>query len=227
MKLELAEDLAEPPHDYASDQALHPPGNDGARRGHGVTGTHPRPSAQLQQQTTSVSSGSRNGGQHARQSGVPGATREVREHGPSQYDLGVVGTEFTVSPSIREECARDPGELCTEIERVLHLLAEEPRDVTWAGEMEAVIAEFALESAPDGLRIRKLECRTTWCAMETESTQELLPGMSYELMRRHDLYEWVGQFTRENTQHGRVSVQLMTFERDEGRASSPLGTRHN
>jgi hypothetical protein len=85
--------------------------------------------------------------------------------------VAVVGRAFPVSAAVEDDCKRRRDYICDDVHEKLAKMALEPRDTRWAAEMEALIQQDVLsEEEPGRFRIRDIECRTSLCAAEVEST---------------------------------------------------------
>jgi hypothetical protein len=93
-----------------------------------------------------------------------------------KLDSSVIGTPFPVSASVEKGC-RDNQ--CDEVRKQLARMAQEPRDVAWASEMEMAIQQNVESRGPDKFLIRSLECRSSICAVETVSPDGQYLGPAY------------------------------------------------
>jgi hypothetical protein len=101
----------------------------------------------------------------------PPAPTPVSASNQSESSLSepsVVGMSFELSESVRENCERSEG-ACKELVRFLVRMTAEPRNATWARDMEARIEKAVLSGERGKFRIRALECRSTRCALEVAS----------------------------------------------------------
>lgn len=86
----------------------------------------------------------------------------------------VIGRPFPVSASVTAECQRYG---CPELDQPLAHFAQEPRDLTWAREMETKLREFILADSGQ-FTIRNIECRTSLCVIEVASVRgQFLDGL--------------------------------------------------
>jgi hypothetical protein len=133
---------------------------------------------------------------------------------PSPAGIGPVGNPFPISRSVKDSCDRIShlGKAsCGDIFSLLELLQKESRDSRWAKSMEQLIRD--LVSAQPGYSIRALDCRSTVCAVEVESTWGVFRPNKRSLRGR--LY-WVDQnFGYEvNDNNERVKVTLVVLQRE-------------
>ena len=85
----------------------------------------------------------------------------------------VIGRPFPVSATIEDDCKRRADAICKNVNDKLAKLAQEPRDPVWAPRMEALIEQDVLSVVPGKYQIRNIECRTSLCAVETESNPNI------------------------------------------------------
>jgi len=108
-----------------------------------------------------------------RQSGEP------RSDSPAQAESvdpsTVVGRPFPVSASVEAGCKDDL--FCQQFHELLRTFSEEPRDASWATEMESKLRDYV--TVEDGqATIRGLECRTSLCLLEVTSPRGVFSGIS-------------------------------------------------
>jgi hypothetical protein len=108
-----------------------------------------------------------NGYQSATQ---PAVTPQQKAQGIQESDFTVVGRAFQMAPAIEAACRTVTKPTCDDVREKLASLAQEPRDVTWATAMESLIQQDVLSGEPGRFQIRDIECRTSLCAAEVEST---------------------------------------------------------
>ena len=128
--------------------------------------------------------------------------------------IDLVGTAFPVSPSVKDTCDRIShlGEAsCTDSYTLLEQLQKESRDKQWAVPMEQLIRE--LVSTKPGYSIRSLDCRSTFCAVEVESTLGIFFPDRRPLRGRLD---WVDQHYgyEVNDNKERVKVTFVVLQRE-------------
>jgi hypothetical protein len=144
-------------------------------------------------------------------------------HGETSASAAVVGRVFPVSAAIEDDCNKRPDDLCNDMRENLAAMAEQPRDGAWATQMEALIEHDVLyEEEPSRFRIRNIECRTTLCAAEVETTPSITGrDGSYMggIQLGHDalnaaLQTNLNTFAYEVDQSGtRIQVTVITFTR--------------
>jgi len=103
-----------------------------------------------------------------------------------QLNRSMVGLPFAMSESVTENCNRF-GHGCDDVKKVLERMAAEPRDPDWAPRMERFILKWIEVEEGGALRIRALECRHDWCALETASEAQAGIQKSWPL-GTNDLY---------------------------------------
>lgn len=126
------------------------------------------------------------------------------------------GHTFPVSKSVRSDCegnSRGVG-ICVDVAQLLKTFNEEPRDVSWASDMEARIRTF-VNSEEGKFTIRALECRTSVCAVEVESIHGPYLGVDYETQVANGVEDSVASFGDEKDALGQdVTVTLRLIERN-------------
>ncbi|SRR6266404_3925032 len=128
-------------------------------------------------------------------------------------DMSVIGTAFSVSASVTTTCKRDKI-MCPEVYKKLSQLVEEPRDNAWASQTEANIQGQIESLGLDRYSIRNLECRTSVCAVEVESTASQYLGIEFYYMVKYSLTQGLATTAFETDSSGaRIYVTLMTFSR--------------
>jgi hypothetical protein len=84
---------------------------------------------------------------------------------------GMAGGQFVMSNSILVAC-NDPGikgaHTCDRLYADLAQITKEPRDVTWASDMEEKLQAYVEQTFKDA-SIRNIDCRTSLCAMEVQT----------------------------------------------------------
>jgi hypothetical protein len=147
----------------------------------------------------------------------------VHSHSETSDSAAVIGRAFPASAAVEDDCKRKRDYICDDVHEKLAKMATEPRDTTWAAEMEALIQQDVLsEEEPGRFRIRDIECRTSLCAAEVESTFSVngtygsyMGGMQIH----HDalnaaLHTNFNTFAYETDPSGaRVTVTVITFTR--------------
>jgi hypothetical protein len=82
------------------------------------------------------------------------------------------GDSFPVSASVRKTCDEishlGPAS-CAETDAELLRLQNEPLDPSWSSAMESLLSKLVAEDP--GSQIRRIDCRTTVCALEVESAR--------------------------------------------------------
>jgi len=78
-----------------------------------------------------------------------------------QHPLAVVGRLFAVSASVEMGREKAPH---PEKDALMSAFAQEPRDVAWAGKVEAHLQQAL--SGIDNTTVRSIECRTSMCLFE-------------------------------------------------------------
>jgi hypothetical protein len=105
---------------------------------------------------------------------------------------GVAGDPFVVPDSILAAC-NDPGikagHICKGFYADLAQMAKEPRDSAWASDMEEKLQAYVEKEFKDA-SIRNIDCRTSLCAIEVESTDAKIAALfpypnplTYQLIR--------------------------------------------
>ena len=126
----------------------------------------------------------------------------------------VIGRPFPVSDSVISQC-RSEGMAppsCVKIVDLLTRMAEEPRDLRWARETEAILHEW-VSQLPD-TTIRAIECRTSLCAIETSSMHGVQHGPSYDDPPSERVHRWIPLWAREtDTTSAQVTVTMQLFIR--------------
>jgi len=157
-------------------------------------------------------------GTEARDQGEP-----VSKNRETLDPAAVIGRAFPISAAVEADCKRKQDYICNDVQQKLSKMRQEPRDPVWAPEMEALIQhDVLLEEQPDRFRIRYIECRTSLCAAEVESTLSMsgtygsyMGGMQVH----HDalnaaLHTNFNTFAYETDPSGaRVTVTVITFSR--------------
>jgi hypothetical protein len=91
----------------------------------------------------------------------------------SSPDKSVIGILFPVSASINSACKplspSGAGAICDRLKRDLSDMAAEPRDPSWAVDMETKLQNFVESQRSDVFSVRNIECRATRCAIEVAS----------------------------------------------------------
>lgn len=86
-------------------------------------------------------------------------------------DMSVIGRPFVVSTAIETDCKKKGEDsICADVHQHLAKLAQEPRDQLWAAKMEELIQNDVESTQSNNFRILDIECRSTVCAAEVEST---------------------------------------------------------
>jgi len=130
---------------------------------------------------------------------------------------------FPVSASVEADCQRRKDEICDENWANLAQFSKEPRDPAWAPNMEALIRDDVLsQERPGRFRVRRIECRTSVCAAEIESSFEahgVHGGYMGGIQAGHEaikkpLRTHLSTFALEKDSSGRrMTVTLITFTR--------------
>jgi hypothetical protein len=85
---------------------------------------------------------------------------------------GVAGGPLVIPDSISAAC-KDSGikgaHLCDRLYVDIAQMEKEPRDSGWSGVMEEKLQAYVEQQFQDA-SIRNIECRTSWCELEVEST---------------------------------------------------------
>jgi hypothetical protein len=125
----------------------------------------------------------------------------------------VIGRPFRVSASIQNSCKPNPK--CDRIIAALKELEEEPRDDSWAMDMEAKLQDHLLSLGQDKYTIRAFECRESLCAIDAASTYGLLPfALPYGSPLDSQLSAWDSWAAHETNQLGAdVTVTLLVYRR--------------
>lgn len=121
------------------------------------------------------------------------------------------GAQFPISESIKEKCAsygNNSAIDCSDVWLALNRIETEKVDYQWARRMEGKILEAV--SAVPGHRVRALACRSTTCAVETESERGIF--LEWRSLR-NDLLTGDRIFGYERRSGGLTTVTLSTFER--------------
>jgi hypothetical protein len=150
-------------------------------------------------------------------------SKELLPEKISGVDTAVVGRAFPISASVEADCKRKQDYICNDVQQKLEQMRQQPRDLGWATEMEALIRHDVLyEEQPDRFRIRHIECRASLCAAEVDST--LTTNGTYGsymggMQVHHDalnaaLHTNLNTFSYETDASGaRVTVTVITFTR--------------
>jgi hypothetical protein len=138
-------------------------------------------------------------------------------------DVSVVGRSFEISEAVETDCKIRNDYMCNDVQKKLAELSQEPRDPHWASTMEALIEhDILFDEDPGRFSIRNIECRTTLCAAEVESTASVNGKYGSYLggkFGHHDdlnaaLHTNYNTFARETGSTGaRVAVTVITFTR--------------
>ena len=86
---------------------------------------------------------------------------------PTSDADNVVSNRFPLSPSIEAACAA-VIDRCVAEHKLLESQSREREDETWATGIEAKLRAHIAAEGPD-VAVRRLECRTTVCAVEITS----------------------------------------------------------
>ena len=132
----------------------------------------------------------------------------------SGVDGPTVRVPFKVSESIRRECVQMAhlGKAnCDEQLKAIAQLKNERRDAQWADAIEESMRTIV--NRQPGFRVRALECGTSICAIEIESSQDIFSRTHFDsiatLIEDVDLI-----FAYEHTSAGeRIKVTSIAFER--------------
>jgi hypothetical protein len=139
------------------------------------------------------------------------------------YDQSVVGIPFAVSDSVEVVCKRRRVNLCEMIHEDLTSLSHEARDLAWAPKIESLIRNKVSSQGPDTYSIRSVDCRSTICAVEVESTADAYISTNYNFQVANGLAEGRKAFGEEVDASGhRVMVSLIVFVRFLDKKPSPV-----
>jgi hypothetical protein len=61
-------------------------------------------------------------------------------------------------------------EQCLRVREILPVMSAEPRATVWADAMESFLRKWIESLGPDGFTFRNVECRLSWCVVESGST---------------------------------------------------------
>jgi hypothetical protein len=143
---------------------------------------------------------------------------------PSASDsAAVIGRAFPISKAILDDCKMKRDYICNDVQEKLSEMSLEPRDSRWASEMEALIEhDILFEELPGRFTIRDIECRTSLCAAQVESTfssNGIYGSYMGGMQVHHDdlnaaLHTNFNTFATETDLTGRrVTVTVITFTR--------------
>ena len=126
---------------------------------------------------------------------IRGDTQIVHQKSPpqSEIDTSAVGTPFTVSASVENDCKLDKT-VCSLVSQQLEKFSQEGRDTAWADQAEADLQDYIASRGTGKFLIRNIECRATICVVEVASLfGQYLPmdeadQVKYGLIDGHDAW---------------------------------------
>lgn len=125
----------------------------------------------------------------------------------------VIGNPFPTSASVQDSCKKNPD--CDRVNAGLKEMAEEPRDVSWATNMEDQLRDYSASFGSGKYTIRAVECRESLCAIEVASVYGILPpALPYGSSLDRQLSSWDSWTGHETDQLGaQVTVTLLIYRR--------------
>ena len=131
-------------------------------------------------------------------------------------DIGTMRQPFPVSPSVETDCreiARSGAIWCDDADKALTRFAAEPRDAVWAAAMEKQLRAQVARDEVGKHWIRALECRTSLCMIEVESTIGPYLGHSIDAASTKRQLS-VPAFGYERAEDGsQITVTLLAYSR--------------
>jgi len=84
-----------------------------------------------------------------------------------------------------ENCRRSKDRIvregCARVRSILAIMSAEPR-AAWADKTEAFLRDWMERLGPDGFTFRRVECRLSWCVLESESTVGAGSGSGHDMV---------------------------------------------
>jgi hypothetical protein len=132
-------------------------------------------------------------------------------------DRSTIGTAFPVSASIVAAC-NEPGlnavHFCSGLYEDLTKLANEPRDLAWAANMEQKLQAYVERDFKDS-PVRNIECRTSWCAIEVVSSDRQFSAVFHYPNPLNDQLQpqnWAVS-TEKDASSANLHVLIVTYKR--------------
>jgi hypothetical protein len=125
----------------------------------------------------------------------------------------VIGNPFPISTSMQNSCKQNPD--CDRMKAALKEMEQEPRDNSWATDMEGKLQDYSASFGPDKYTVRAVECRESLCAIEAASTYGLLPfALPYDSPLGSQLSAWDSWTAHETDPLGaKITVTLSMYRR--------------
>lgn len=137
---------------------------------------------------------------------------------PTRSHLASAGSTRPVElgPSLEAWCKRTTDgidyQLCGSARDIVALMNAEPRDNTWADETESNIAAWIRAQSSEGIALRNVQCRSSFCIAEVGSSQGRILEASTADERKWKLFGFQRLFAPD-VDDPNVQDQLIFYKR--------------